>query len=105
MASRYPKKQPAVAQAAEMVIQRLEERRMLSVSLGDGTWDVEIDNNQNHVITIDVNPRNSKMIRALIDNKVAGAVAIDDINCVEIDAGGGNDLITNLAGPDVEVDV
>ena len=97
MGRRDSTKRPAVAEAAEMVIQRLEERRMLSVSLEDGSWYVEIDNNQNHVITIDVNPRNSKMLRALIDNKVAGTVAIDDINCVVVDGGGGNELITNLA--------
>src|SRR4051812_24169807 len=91
----------AIAQATEVVIQRLEERRMLSVSMEDGIWYVEADDDKNHVITIDVNPRNDQKIRALIDGKVVGSVAIDDIDWVEIYGGGGDDVISTLAGPDV----
>src|SRR6266487_782398 len=50
MGSRNPKKPAAVAKAAEMVVQRLEERRMMSVSLHEKTWMIEVKNDQNHVI-------------------------------------------------------
>ena len=103
MGARHQKIQAAVAQAAEMVIQRLEERRMLSVYLEDGIWYVEADDDQNHVITIELSPSNPKKIRAVIDGEVAGTIAISQIDWVEVYGGAGNDKITNLASSNVSL--
>src|SRR5947207_2720061 len=95
-----------VTHAAEMVVQRLEERRMLSVSLDDGIWTIAAGDDRNHVIVVDVLPTNTKKLRATIDGKVAGTVAIADVDSVEIDSGGGDDKITfNVSNKDLWVDV
>ncbi|HEV8290907.1 MAG TPA: hypothetical protein VGP94_03255, partial [Tepidisphaeraceae bacterium] len=97
------RQQAAVARAVEMVVQRLEERRMLSAVLEDGIWYVEADDDQSHVITIELNPKNPAKIRAVIDGQVIGSVAIADIDWVEVYGGDGDDRITNLGGPDVSL--
>src|SRR5207249_3177525 len=61
MGSRNLKKSAAVAKAVEMVVQRLEERRMLSVTLDDGTWTIDTEDNRNHVISVDLNAAKTKL--------------------------------------------
>src|SRR5213595_3114949 len=99
------RQKPAVAQAAEAVIQRLEERRMLSVSVEDRTWMIATDDDRSHVISVDVNATNTKL-KVTIDGKAAGSVAIADIDSVEIDCGAGDDKISfNVPNKDLWVDV
>ncbi|HEV8379349.1 MAG TPA: hypothetical protein VGP99_10905, partial [Tepidisphaeraceae bacterium] len=74
----------AVARAAEMVIQRLEERRMLSATLEEGTWTIEAEDDRNHIISVDVSPTNSSKLKLTIDGKVIGSVLISDLDSVEI---------------------
>ncbi len=105
MGARNPKTPAAVAQAAEMVVQRLEERRMLSVMVDDGTWTIAMENDRNHVISVDVNASKTKL-QVTIDGKVAGSVLIADIDSVEIDCGAGDDKISfNVPNKDLWVDV
>jgi len=88
-----------------MVIQRLEERRMLSVTLDEGTWVIETEDDRSHVISVDLNAARTKL-QVTIDGKAAGSVAIADVDSVEIDCGGGNDKISfSVPNKDLWVDV
>ena len=71
MGARNLKKLAAVSQAAEMVLQRLEERRMLSVTLDQGTWTIDTEDDRNHVISVDVNAANTDGRTALDAAKAA----------------------------------
>ena len=103
MGSRNTK--PAVAQAAEMVVQRLEERRMLSVTLDEGTWTIDTEDDRSHVISVDLNAAKTKL-QVTIDGKTAGSVLIADIDSVEIDTWAGNDKISfNVPNKNLWVDV
>src|SRR5947209_1824061 len=94
-----------IATAAEMIVQRLEERRMLSATLEDRIWTIVTDNDRNHVISVDVNPANTKL-KVTIDGKAAGSVLIADIDSVEIDSAAGDDKISfNVSNKDLWVDV
>src|SRR5205085_11820037 len=102
MGTRNPKKPAvAVAQAAEMVVQRLEERRMMSVTLDEGTWTIATENDKNHVISVDLNAVKTKLL-VTIDGKASGSVLIADVESVEIDSGAGDDKISfNVPNKDI----
>jgi uncharacterized secreted protein with C-terminal beta-propeller domain len=99
------RRKQAVARAAEVVIQRLEERRMLSVSLQENRWLIEMNNDQNHVISVDLNAAKTKL-QVTIDGKLAGSIAVARVKSVRIDGGDGADTISfNVSNKDLWVDV
>src|SRR6267378_3459899 len=105
MGARHQNKLAAVARAAEMVVQRLEERRMLSVSLHEKTWMIEMKDDQNHVISVDLTPSKTKL-QVTIDGKIAGSIAIADIKSVQINGGAGDDNISfSVSSKELWVDV
>src|SRR3954470_311307 len=94
--------------AARAVIESLEQRRMLAVTLDESSWIIEADDNKPHTIKIDYAPTNHNKLRALIDGKVAGTTAISDIAWIQVYGGGGNDKITidvDLDSYDLDVEV
>src|SRR5258705_8022127 len=89
------KQKLAMVRAAEAVIERLEERRMLSVALdADGIWTIRPEGKQDHSIIIDVSPSESTKLRVTIDGKQAGSAAIADILYVDVYGGAGDDSIS-----------
>jgi len=99
------KQKLAMVRAAEAVIERLEERRMLSVTLHEKIWMIEMKDDRNHVISVDLTPSKSKL-QVTIDGKIAGSVAIADLESVQIVGGSGTDQISfNVPNKDLWVDV
>jgi uncharacterized secreted protein with C-terminal beta-propeller domain len=95
-----------IVRAAEAVVQRLEERRMLSATLDEGTWTIEVDDDRNHVISVDVSPNNPSKLKLTIDGKIIGSVLIADLESVQIVGGSGADQISfNVPNKDLWVDV
>src|SRR5437773_8173514 len=93
MGTRINTKKRNITQAAEIVVQSLESRRMLSATLDEGTWTIELDDNKSHTIKIDYAPKNADKLRALIDGKVIATASISEIDYIEIYGGAGNDKI------------
>jgi Ca2+-binding RTX toxin-like protein len=78
---------------------------MLSVSVHDQTWMIEMKGGRNHVISVDLTPAKTKL-QVTIDGKLAGSVAIGHIKSVHINGGGGADKINfNVPNKDLWVDV
>ncbi|HEV8605386.1 MAG TPA: beta-propeller domain-containing protein [Tepidisphaeraceae bacterium] len=106
MGTRIESGRRSIARAAEMVVQRLEERRMLSATLDEGTWTIDVDDDRNHVISVDVSPTNASKLKLTIDGKIIGSVLIADLESVEIYGGAGDDKISfNVPNQDLWVDV
>jgi len=87
------KRRETVWRAAEMAVQRLEARRLLSATLEDGSWEIETDDDLAHTITIDTVPNKPSRLRALIDGEVVGTVNKADVDWVDIYGGDGDDKI------------
>src|SRR6478672_7984365 len=72
-------------------LETLELRRLLAAAAN--VWTIEGTAAAN-VITIDVDPKASTRLRAVIDGAVASTRAIDNLDLISVLGGDGNDRIT-----------
>jgi uncharacterized secreted protein with C-terminal beta-propeller domain len=87
--------------AAQSVCQQLESRTLLAATL----WTINGDINgsaTDDVIVIELDPANSKQLRALVNDDIVATRLIKNIKGIQIDAGGGDDDITLDLGPDLD---
>jgi len=84
--------------AAQPICQQLESRTLLSATLWTINGDVD-GSYTDDVIVVEVDPANSKQLRAVVNDEVVDTRLIKNIKGIQINAGGRDDDITIDLGP------
>src|SRR6266850_7646171 len=96
----YSSSQSSLRAATIPICMQLESRLLLSAT----TWTINGDQSgpTDDTIVIEVNPTNSKQLRAVLNNQVIDTRSIKSVKDILINGGRGNDDITVDLGPDLD---
>ncbi|HEV8291755.1 MAG TPA: calcium-binding protein, partial [Tepidisphaeraceae bacterium] len=96
----YSSRGSTLLAAAQAICDRLESRLLLTATL----WTINGDLNGSFIddtIVVELDPANSKQLRAVVNDDVVDTRLIKNIKGIQINAGGGDDDITVDLGPNL----